>query len=175
MKKNKMIRMITALSVAFAIIVGAVGCRPEPIAKQLGFGAALAWIGVDNPSQEEIDAVKTTLAVIESVCCTNCVVGGTDDLYDRAYPVVEKYIDENLEPNQRPIARLGAAFLLTSLNTAFQMNPKWKANADVATAIIKSFCEGAQKGLSLAPSDPAMLSVRKQMPVRLKAGKIQPK
>lgn len=179
-------KKVMALIVAMAMMVGSVyvaGCTPEQkqaVANQLGFAAGVSWVGLDNPSSNEIVSVKAVLQVIETASNTNCL--GTNcsdnasiDYYDRLYPVAEQFIVDKLEPNQQPMARLGAAFILSSLNMAFKMNPSWSKNADEASGIINAFCKGAEKGIALSPNDPVAVAYRKQMPVRMVAGKVMRK
>lgn len=162
---KKLMSMLAALAVCFYIV----GCTPEQekaTAKQLGLAAAVTWVSVDNPTQEDIASMKGVITKIQEACCTNC---STDvSYYARVYPLVDEYITANVKPASQPMARLGAGFLLTSMDTAFAMNPSWKANTDKATAIVESFCEGAQSGLVLAPTDPVVVAANQAKTVRVK-------
>ena len=158
---------ICALVAVFATTGVFLGCTPEQqkaIAKQLGLASAVSWIGIDNPQPEDIATVKTVVTVIQTACCTDC--SDADSYYARAYPIVDQYITEKVPANKQAMARLGASFILTSLDTAFAMNPSWKANSDTATGIIVAYCEGVSNGLSLSASNPVRVAACRQAPLR---------
>lgn len=150
------------------------GCTPQQqqaVSKQLGIAAAVTWIGIDNPNSEDIAAVRGVVSVIQELSCTNCTIDSS--YYARVYPLVDDYITNNLKPNQQPVARLGSAFILTSLDTAFAMNPNWKENVDTASAMVTSFCQGVDIGLAMAPTDPVMIAAKRGISVRAVSGKIK--
>lgn len=168
-KLMKVMGCVAALGVVGLIAA----CTPEQqqaVSRQLGIAAAVTWIGIDNPSDEDVDAVKSVVGVIQELSCsTNCADGSS--YYVTVYPLVDDYITNNVKPNQQPIARLGASFFLTGLDTAFAMNPKWKENADTATAMAGAFCEGVDIGLAMNPTDPVMVAAKRGVPVRAVSGK----
>ena len=151
-----------------------IACTPEQqtaVSRQLGIAAAVTWVGIDNPSAEDIGAVKGVVNVIQELSCTNC--SENTSYYASLYPLVDEYISSKVEINQQPMARLGASFVLTSLDTAFAMNPTWKENANTATSMVRAFCEGVNIGLSMTPTDPVMIAARQGIAVRSVSGRKQ--
>lgn len=169
-------KKLMSVMLAFGLVCLISGCTPEQqkaVAKQLGIASAVTWIGIDNPTQEDIDTVKTVVGVIKEACCTNCSENGTVSYYATAYPFVDQYITDKIEPNQQPMARLGAAFILTSLDTAFAMNPSWGENSGKALVMIEAYCEGAELGLSMAPGDPVRVAATRQAGLRVSTLKLK--
>lgn len=161
------------------LAVGAVaiaGCtltldQQKAVARQLGTAAAVTWIATDNPSAEDIAAMKDVVAKIQAAACTNC---STDtSYYARVYPVVDEYITANVKPDQQAMARLGAAFLLSGMDTAFAMNPEWKADADNAAVLVEAFCEGANAGLMLPADSSVLAAARGQTQLRAKLNRVR--
>ena len=169
---KKMMKIIGA-TLAATLLTVVVACTPQQkqaVARQLGIAAAVTWMGVDNPKPADVVAVKGVLTVIEDACCTNCGDGAIS-YYQTVYPLADQYISEKVDPAQQPMARLGAAYVLTSLDTAFAMNPKWSENANDGRLMIQAFCQGAQLGLAMAPTDPVMVAARRGLPVRATRGR----
>ena len=165
---KKLISMMTALSVLTTTFI--VGCnisdsQQRLIARTAGTIAAATWRGIDNPSADEIASMKSIVAKIQEACCTNC----TDDAsyYARVYPLVDEYIAKNVKVEDQAMCRLGAAFILTSMDTVFAANPSWKEDADKTTVIISAFCEGVQAGLGLSVTDPVIQAAARQTSIRV--------
>lgn len=157
------------LAIAAISMIAITACTPAQevaIARQLGTAAAVTWIGVDNPLPSDIAVVKEVVTVIRDLCCTNCAP--TQSYYTSIYPMIDQYITAKVPANKQPMARLASAFLLTSLDTAMAMNPKWGENADKAKLFVGAFCDGAIVGLSMAPTDPVIQAATRQTAVRLK-------
>jgi hypothetical protein len=166
---KKLSSMLVVLAVATSAFI--MGCdvsdsQQKMIARTAGMVAAATWRGIDNPSSDEIASMKIIVAKIQEACCTNC----TDDAsyYARVYPLVDEYITAKVKPADQAMCRLGAAFILTSMDTAFAVNPTWKKDADKTVAIIEAFCEGAQVSLSLPATDPIVRAAMRQTAVRVK-------
>jgi hypothetical protein len=166
---KKLISMMAALMVVASAFV--VGCdisdsQQKVIAQTAGMVAAATWRGIDNPSADEIASMKAVVAKIQEACCTNCTADTS--YYARVYPLADEYITKNVKPVDQPMCRLGAAFILTSMDTAFAANPTWKKDADKTTAIIGAFCDGVQAGLGLPTTDPVVQAATRQTSVRVK-------
>jgi len=165
-------KKVLSVIMAFGILGFISGCTPTQqaaVAKQLGIAAAVTWVGIDNPSLEDMATVKSIVEIIGQASCTNCTENSS--YYARVYPIVDDYISVKVKENQQPMARLGAAFILTSLDTGFAMNPTWGQNATLAASIVESFCSGAELGLGMAPSSSVMVAAKRQGAVRAVAGK----
>jgi len=169
MKKLMKIMGVVAVLGTVGLIAACTPQQQQAVSRQLGIAAAVTWIGIDNPSSEDIGAVRGVVGVIQELSCTNCTTDSS--YYAIVYPLVDDYITSNLKPNQQPVARLGAAFVLTSLDTAFAMNPKWKENVDTTTLMVTAFCQGVDAGLAMAPTDPVMIAAKRGVPVRAVSGK----
>jgi len=161
---KKTIIIAASLSAGALIIAGCSLNQKKAIANQLGVAAAVTWIGIDNPSPETIATVKTVVDVIR-IGCVN--VGGENaSYYLEVYPLSEEWIEANVKPELKPAAKLGAAFILTGLDTAFAMNSDWSSNTVEATAIASSFLNGVKVGLSLPINSPVLIAAKRQTPVR---------
>lgn len=137
------------------------------VSRQLGLAAAVTWTGIDNPDADDVAVVLECVGVIKAIGCKDC---GDGTYYSVIYPAVDKYIGEHVKERQQPIARLGASFILISLDTAFAMNPSWKDKSDNTNAIVAAFCEGVESGLTLSPADPVVQAARQAVPVRAARG-----
>ena len=168
-------KLMTKLAM-LAAVLGIAGCTPtlaqkQAVAKQLGTATAVTWIATDNPSAADIAATKQVVEQIREACCTNCSTDAS--YYARVYPIVDQYITEKVKPENQAKARLGAAFMLTGLDTAFAMNPEWKSKADDTTAIIDAYCDGLQVGLAMSSTDPVMQAATRQLPLRIRLKAVQ--
>jgi len=159
-------KKIVGIAGVVALILGLTACTLEQetaVARQLGMAASVTWIGIDNPSQSDLGTVKGVVDVIKASIPTN----GVSSYYASVYPVIEQYVVKNLQANQQPMAKLGAASLLSGLDLAFAMNPSWKENSAKATAMVYAFCDGAQTGLSLSATDPVRVAATRQCAMRV--------
>lgn len=148
-----MMKMLTCAVVGMTMLGLLAGCSKEQkvvIAKQLGSASAVTWIGMDNPSQREIATVKQVMTIVKTVCATNS--SGIISYMDSVYPVAEKYINEKVKPEEQAMAKLGVAFFLTSLDTAFAMNPDWRQNQEDVSAIAGAYVDGFIFGLDIMPT-----------------------
>lgn len=166
---KKLMSMMAAIAVAVTVLV--TGCtwsdtQAKLIAQSAGVVAAATWRGMDNPTADEIASMKGVVAKIQEACCTNCT--DNTSYFDRVYPLMDEYITKNVKPADQAMCKLGAAFILTSMDTVFAANPTWKADADKVTAIIGAFCEGVQAGLGMTTSDPVIQAASRQTEMRVK-------
>lgn len=171
---NKLMKMMTVVAVAATVLVA--GCKwndtqTKLIAQSAGVVAAATWRGMDNPTADEITAMKGVVTKIQEACCTNCTVDTS--YFARVYPLMDEYITKNVKPADQAMCKLGAAFLLTSMDTVFAANPTWKANADRTTAVIGAFCEGVQAGLSMTVSDPVIQAAARQTSIRMQMKRVK--
>ncbi len=168
-------KKMMGLLAALVMIVGIVGCTEEQekaIARQLGIASAVTWIGTDNPSTNDIATAKQVAVFIRDAS-TNVTDSANTSYYTVLYPVVDKYITEKVEPNRQPVARLAAAWMLTGIDTAFAMNPKWAEKQSSAGKIVNAFCDGFIIGLNMAPTDPVVKAATRQTSVRMKIKSIR--
>lgn len=145
------------------------GCdrtQEKMIASTAGVVAAASWRAIDNPTASQITSMKGVITVIQTACGTNSTPEQT--YYERIYPIADKYITAKVPVADQAMARLGAAFFLTSLDTAFAANPKWKEDADHATELVGAFCSGAQLGLNMSNTDPVITAASQQTQMRVK-------
>ena len=156
---------VTAL---LALAVGGCDFKPEQIkaiAQQTGTFAAVGWIAADNPTPEQVKAVKGVVELIEKKS-DDIVAGKT--YTEVVYPELEELIDKDFEPQMRPLAKASALSLLGALDMMFAIHPEWREDEDQAMGIVKSFCLGAKAGFSLDASHPAMIQARATAKLRAK-------
>ena len=169
---RKYMRKIIGTVAAFVFISASVfitGCdttQQKLIAQGAGIVTAATWRGVDNPSTDQIASMKIVVAKIQEACCTNNITDTS--YYARVYPLVDEYITNNVKAEDQVMCRLGAAFILTGLDTAFAANPAWKKNADKTTDIIGAYCSGIQIGLGMSSSDTVIQAATRQTSMRVK-------
>ena len=128
-------KLMTALCAVACIAI--VGCtltmaQKVAIARQAGIASAVTWMGVDNPSADQIATAKQVATLIRDNTCTNCS-DSAGSYYATLYPLADDYITKNVKPEQQAMARLGAAWMLSGIDTYFAMNPDSAANKDEAT------------------------------------------
>ena len=160
---RKISNKLVVLFVTAVLALGVVGCdkwTPEQIkavAQQTGLFAAVGWIAADNPTQDQINAVKGVVEMIEQN--SDKIVAGKT-YTEVVYPEVEKIIDKDFQPQYKPLAKASALSLLGALDMMFALNPEWKADEDIALGVVKAFCLGAKNGFSLDATHPAMKQAR---------------
>ena len=162
----KKIMTIVAIVLTMSTLVGCTPKQGQAIAKQLGIVGAVTWIGTDNPSTNDIETVKMVTTYVRDVA-TNIVVA-SNTYYVAIYPLADKFIVEKVKPAQQPLARMGVAWLLTGIDTAFAMNPSWVEKEDVAGVMVVSFCDGFIVGLSMPSSNSVARAAAQQTSVRVK-------
>lgn len=169
-------KRILSIGAALCAVVIA-GCtlslaQKQAIAKTAGTTAVAIWRGTDNPSAEDLANASAVVEVIRNACSTNSGAAGSG-YYERLYPVAADYIAKNVAAEKQPMALLGAGAVLSGIDMMFAMNPEWATKTSDATAIVGSFCEGAQVGLSMPASSPVIQAAMKQVPVRIEAKRIR--
>jgi hypothetical protein len=156
--------------VLITVIVGllfAGGCtsnQKTTIARHAGMASAVTWLGVDNPTTEEIAAVQGIVNLIQTNVA-RVAVGGS--YYTVIMPIAQDYITVYAKPNIQPMCSLGAAWLLSGIDLVFALNPSWATEQQEVCAIAQAFCEGAKQGLALAPDSPAVMAAKGQTDVRV--------
>lgn len=166
--------MAALCAVACAVIVGCTLTMTQKIAiaRQAGIASAVTWRGVDNPSADQIATAKQVATLIRDSTCTNCSPS-SGSYYATLYPLADDYITEHVKPEQQPMARLGAAWLLSGIDTYFAMNPESAAKQDEATQLASAFCDGFITGLNMAPTSAAVRAAQGQVSVRVKLARTQ--
>lgn len=161
---NKLVQ-IAGLALICTLIAG---CSPEQIkviSKTAGKAAAVGWIAKDNPTAEEIGAVKNLLDVIQEKS-QNVQEGAT--YFETIYPELEEIINTQVDPQYRPACILGVSSLLDGIDLVFALHPEWEESEALVIAVVGSFISGAEYGLSLAPDSPTMERIRKNAKARAK-------
>ena len=162
--KKVFIAIITAATTAFFS-----GCTPtqqQLAAQQLGIAAAVTWVKVDKPTPADI---QTAIEITEQVkaICTNGVAP-TTSFYATVYPRVDKYISDNVLPENQPMARLASGWLLTELDMVFALNPDWTTDQQDKLDIANAFCDGFIGGLKLTPRSPVVQAAMAHNIIRVK-------
>ena len=163
---NKVKITVMSAIAAMCIVVGCTKDQEKAVATQLGIASAVTWIGTDNPTTNNIVVVKQVTTFIKNVS-TN--LGKGTSYYVVLYPLADSYIKNNIHPSQQLVARIGAAWLLTGVDTAYTMNLSWYEKAEVADTMMNSFCDGFIVGLSMAPTDPIYTAASRQVTIRAQA------
>ena len=157
-----------ALLLVAIVAFSTAGCDLKPeqvktIAQQVGLFSAVGWIAADNPTQDQITAVKGVVDIIKSKA-SEIEAGKT--YTEVVYPEVEKIIDAEFDPQYKPLAKAAALSLLGGLDMLFAMHPEWKADEKLALEVVKSFCTGAKAGFNLDASDPVIVQARRTAKLR---------
>jgi hypothetical protein len=168
MRKKKMVLFLTGILLASILVVP--GCKLDDsqiktIAQQTGLFAAVGWIAADNPTPEEVAAVRNILSTILDK--SGDVVAGKT-YTEVIYPTLEQVINDTMEQQYRPLAKAAGLSLLGAIDMMFALHPEWRENQDTAIAVVKSFILGAQQGFSLEATHPAMVQARKTAGLRAK-------
>lgn len=129
----------------------------KAIAQQTGLFAAVGWIAADNPTSDQIKAVKGIITLISTNA--DSVTGGKT-YTEVLYPLLEQEIVTTLEPQYRPITRAGSFAILGAIDMMFAINPAWRADANRAIDVVKSFIAGCNMGFGLDDDHPAMVQAR---------------
>lgn len=130
------------------------------IAEETGLFSAVGWVAVDNPSMEAKQAVMGILDVINEKA--SMVETGTT--YSVViYPELVKVIDDKVDSRYRPMCKVASIVLLGQLDLLFASHPEWKEDQAIALGVVKSYVNGAIKGLSLASSDPISIQARENL------------
>ena len=159
----KSISSMLAGLLAVTLLLGCGGCNVtdeaqiKAISQQAGMWAAVGWIALDNPSSEQISVVRGLMTEIESGA-TNVVAGKT--YTEVLYPALIAYINKDVDPQYRPLAKTGVLSALNGLDLLFVTNPNWRKNEQLALKVVDAFIKGASNGLSLKENDPVMQQAR---------------
>lgn len=130
------------------------------IAEETGLFSAVSWVAVDNPTIEAKQAVMSVLNVINEKA--SMVETGTT--YSVViYPEIVKVIDAKVKEQYRPICKTASMVLLGQLDLLFASHPEWKEDHAIALGVVKAFVNGAEKGLTLASSDPINVQARQNV------------
>ena len=165
---RKVLVGLVAVIAAIGVLAGGCTLSPETIpivAQQAGLYSAVGWIALDNPTSNEVSAVKSVLEVIEEKAA-DVQGGGTYTAI--VYPEVVKFIDKDLQEQYRPIARAGALSILGGIDMLFATHPEWKEDQDLVVKILDAFILGAKAGLGMSASDPIMLQAMANAEIREK-------
>ena len=157
---RKVLVGLVAGVIAIGVLAGGCTISPETIpivAQQAGLYSSVGWIALDNPTADEISAVRSVLEVIEEKAA-DVQGGGTYTAI--VYPEVVKAIDKDLEEQYRPIAKAGALSILGGIDMLFATHPEWKEDQDLVVKIVDAFILGAKTGLGMKESHPVMIQAR---------------
>lgn len=147
---NKRTKLVSLMA-GMLLLGSTIGCDVDPsaikpIAQNSGLFSAVGWIAIDNPTANEIDAVRTILAVISDKA------GSVQDgatYTEVLYPEIEKVVDAELEQQYRPLAKAASISLLGALDMLFATHPEWKESQDTVADVVNSFILGASAGLKM--------------------------
>jgi hypothetical protein len=159
---KKVMGIFAAIMVACGLMISTTGCDVEPeqikvIAQNAGMFSAVGWIALDNPSTNEMAAVKSVLSVVKDKS-SDVKQGSTYS--EVIFPELIKVIDTEMESQYRPIAKAGALSILGGIDMLFATHPEWKKDQDLAIQIVASFIMGAENGLGLSERHPAIIQAR---------------
>jgi len=170
--KNHKHSIVGAFSVLVAgiLAISISGCQlteaqMKVIADNAGLVAAVTWIGVDNPIPEVKQQVSGICTVIKDKAG---LVKEGKTYMEVLNPLLEQYIEDNVEARYRPLCKVGSGQLLSGIDLMFALNPEWLKQQDLATSLVVSFCNGAVRGLSLTADHPVMKAALSNNAVRMK-------
>jgi len=138
------------------LMVFMVGCwgngtsvdTPEKRAKvayMAGEAAALTYLAIDKPSNEDAEAIKVILDKIREGI-TEYQEGG----FITALPKLEALADELFAGEDKKALRIAAKklakVLLEELDALFEDHPEWKEKSDEIATLIGKFLDGASEG-----------------------------
>lgn len=168
MKRYELVLAVMAVVLGAALMVTQ-GCTPKQVqvvAQQAGIASVATWVAVDNPTPVQKNAAKIVVkAIYEGADAVNSNESYTVVLT----PVINKIIQDKVAPQDRLLCTLASGWILGGIDTLFAMNPHWQTNNVAAAATVRSFCDGAMVGLSMAGDDPVMRAAARSREVRLKA------
>jgi len=154
--------------VVVTCLVGVQGCNVSEtqlkvIADQAGLVAAVTWISYDNPTDE----VKSQVSDIVSIIQDNAKLVTEGKTYVQVLqPLIEDYVDKNVEKQHRPLCKVGASSLLSAIDLMFAMYPAALETQATALEVVDCFGNGALRGLSMAADDPVMKAVQPHLQMR---------
>jgi hypothetical protein len=156
------VTMVASLVLA-SFMLGIVGCKPlnpaqiKVVAKNAGLYSAVGWIALDNPSADEINAVKSILVIIEEKAAD---VQGGSTYTEVLQPEIFKYIDEEVDARYQAVCKAGALSILGGIDMLFAANPSWTEDQDLVISVVDSFIVGAKVGLNMNAEHPVMKAAR---------------
>lgn len=150
-----MLRRVLLSVACFAALFATVGCqKPTPEEIKLtcnlaGQASALAWVAIEQPKQDEIDAVKIVLTVIK-VNVTEYPAGGFKVMIPTIDAIIAKEFPGTDERSiaLRKMAHLLTVQTLTRLDILFDAHPAWKTKGAEVAGYVGAFCEGGLDALS---------------------------
>jgi len=126
------------------------------IAQNAGTGLALTWVATQNPDDNALGLVCSTLEMIQ----TNISAVAVGTTYSEAlYPLVSKYVQSSAVPDlYKPVVLIGVQMALNGIDTLFIVHPEWKVKQDLAVRVVDSFVNGVLIGLNT--SNPKTVEAR---------------
>lgn len=169
-------RNIMATVIGIGLTLGIVGCQfndaqVKAIAQQTGMFAAVGWIAADNPSQDQVRAVRS---IVNLIADNAAAVTAGKTYTEVIYPVLDAEILAKLAPQYQPLARAASFSLLGALDMMFAVNPSWRTDTDRALAVVESFVKGVNMGFGLDDAHPAMLQARSTGKLRMQVLAVKP-
>jgi predicted transporter len=161
-------KKILILAVVSLFILGCNHTQEAQIAQGMGDVAAVAWVAMDHPVPQEVQAVAIAINLIDQnvISSTN---NGT--WYTKLMPVVAAQLPASLKKagipvTTLPMAELGIAAMLSGIDSAFAIHPDWNKDIDTAAMMIHAFNTGALNGLGRPSTDPVVVAAMQQRAMR---------
>ena len=134
------------------LLVFTVGCgdvnpvdTPEKrleLAKTAGEAAALTYLAIDKPSDEQAEKIKVIVDKVKS-SLTEWKEGG----FVTALPEIEKLCDDLFPGEEQKAYRIAAKklakVLIDELDNLFKKHPDWKDKGDEVASLISAFMDGS--------------------------------
>ena len=142
---------VVLLGTVLTLLGGCAKPKPEDVVKLCrvsGEIAALTWIAVEQPKQDEVKAVAVVVDLVQQNC-TGWQEGG----FIAALPGIDLGIQKAFPGTDersvalRKLCHLFALEMLTQLDLLFAQHPDWKTQGDQVANYVKAFCDGAKEGL----------------------------
>jgi hypothetical protein len=114
------------------------------LAKAAGEAAALAYLTIDKPSDEQAKVIQ---AIIDKI--RESLVNWKEGGFITALPEIEKLADELFPTEEQKAYRLAAkklaSMLLDELDKLFKKHPEWKDKGVEVAGIVGKFLDGASE------------------------------
>ena len=153
--KNKVIAGVLAACVAVGSLFTLTACEKTSVYYDAGKYAVIAWLAIDNPTDE----VKMLVAdsanyIIEHANEYEPGQFFADMFYDKLVELIDAR--EELTDNVKTYVKAGTLVVLKGLDMLLADNEKIAEKTDEAVKVAKAFSEGAMSMLVYRTQSPAM-------------------
>lgn len=143
---------ILVIALAIGTLFTMTACEKTAIYRDAGRYAVMAWLAIDNPSDETKAIVSESIDyIIEHANEYKPGKFFSDMFYDKLCELVDS--KEEIDDRTKTYVKAGILVVLEGLDMLMADNEKIAAKTDEAVKVAKSFAEGAKSVLSPDNSD----------------------